>query len=301
MRIEQLQYLVAVTEHGSVRRAAEHLHVSQPAMSDALARLERELGVELLERQRAGARLSSAGRELLPRMSDVLTAVANLRAAAAGQAAARHTLRIGSVQAATSALLLPAVQRLRDVRPQTSVELRTLQQHDIVVGLLEGSLDFGLVNLLDGDDVPAGLTGHELRRGRPVAVLPSGHQLVGSPDVTADDLRAEPFVGMREGYLMHRYAHRLFGADLPHTWHSTDGAEMGKLMVAEGLGVTVLPDYSVVGDPLARTGLITTRPIRDSPTGVRLLLLHRPRGGTTSATRDLLVALVEQARTLEAA
>lgn len=301
MRIEQLQYLVAVTEHGSVRRAAEHLHVSQPAMSDALSRLERELGVELLERQRAGARLSGAGRELLPRMVEVLTAVSNLRAAAAGQSAARHTLRIGSVQAATSALLLPAVQRLRDARPETSVELRTLQQHDIVVGLVEGSLDFGLVNLLDGDDVPAGLTGHELRRGRPVAVLPSGHRLAASPQVSADDLRGEPFIGMREGYLMHRYAHRLFGSDLPHTWHSTDGAEMGKLMVAEGLGVTVLPDYSVTGDPLARTGLISTRPIQDSPTGVRLLLLHRPRGGTASATRDLLVALVEQARALEAA
>jgi DNA-binding transcriptional LysR family regulator len=301
MRIEQLQYVVAVTEHGSVRRAAEHLHVSQPAVSDALARLERELGVDLLERQRSGARLSPAGRELLPRMTDVLEAVARLQAAAAGQVAANHTVRIGSVHAATSVLLLPAVQRLREQRPETSVELRTLQQHEIVLGLLEGSLDFGLVNLLDGDDVPAGLAAAELRRGRPVAVLPADHRLAGQADVSAEDLRAEPFVGMRAGYLMHRYAHRLFGADLPRTWHSTDGAEMGKLMVAEGIGVTILPDYSVDQDPLARTGLITTRPIRDSPAGVRLVLLHRRRESSTESARDLLAALIDQARSLRAA
>ncbi|HSX66660.1 LysR family transcriptional regulator [Nocardioides sp.] len=301
MRIEQLQYLLAVTEHGSVRRAAERLHVSQPAMSDALARLERELGVELLERQRSGARLSSAGRELLPRMSDVLEAVTRLRSAAAGEAAAGHALRIGSVHAATSVLLLPAVQRLRAARPQTSIDLRTLQQHEIVLGLLEGGLDFGLVNLLDGDDVPAGLTAYELKRGRPVAVLPVDHPLADQEDVGADDLRAEPFVGMRAGYLMHRFAHRLFDGDLPRTWHSTDGAEMGKLMVAEGIGLTVLPDYSVEGDPLARTGLITTRPIRDSPAGVRLVLLHRQREGATDASRGLIEALILQARSLRAA
>ena len=63
---------------------------------------------------------------------------------------------------------------------------------------------------------------------------------------------------MRSGYLMYRFAHRLFGADLPTQWHSTDGAEMGKMMVAEGIGLTVLPDYSVLRRP-ARTG----RPDRD--------------------------------------
>ena len=78
------------------------------------------------------------------------------------------------------------------------------------------------------------------------------HPLAKLDAVTADDLRDEPFVAMRSGYLMHRYAHRLFGGKLPATSFSTDGAEMGKLMVADGLGVTVLPDYSIDGDPMVR-------------------------------------------------
>ena len=76
MRIEQLEYIAAVTEHGSLRRAGERLHVSQPALSEAVAKLERELGVTLLDRRRSGARISRRGADLLQPMIDVLDAVA---------------------------------------------------------------------------------------------------------------------------------------------------------------------------------------------------------------------------------
>ena len=101
---------------------------------------------------------------------------------------------------------------------------------------------------------------------------------------------------MRAGYLMHRFVHRLFGADLPATCHSTDGAEMGKVMVAEGLGVTVLPDYSVVGDPMERAGLITSRPIAGDHTEVRLVLRYRALDHVPVQVRDLRTVLVDLAR-----
>ena len=80
MRIEQLEYIAAVTQHGSLRRASERLHLSQPALSEAVSKLERELGVTLLDRRRSGARISRAGPELLPDMVEVLEAVDRLRA-----------------------------------------------------------------------------------------------------------------------------------------------------------------------------------------------------------------------------
>jgi DNA-binding transcriptional LysR family regulator len=295
MRIEQLEYIAAVTEYGSLRRASEHLHVSQPALSEAVTKLERELGVTLLDRHRSGARISAAGRELLAGMVDVLEAVDRLRSAAGDQLAVGRTLRVGSVNAGTATLLLPAIHALRTERPQASVEIRTLQQDEINVGLLEQTLDLGLVNLLGGDDLPPELTGTVLLHGRPIAVLPRDHPLAAKAEVSADDLRSEPFVAMRAGYLMHRFAHRLFGSDLPRAWHVTDGAEMGKLMVAEGLGLTVLPDYSVIGDPLERTGLITARPITDNRTRIRLAVVQRRQNRTPDAVRRLVAALVAQA------
>jgi DNA-binding transcriptional LysR family regulator len=300
MRIEQLEYLEAVTQHGSLRRASEQLHVSQPALSEAISKLERELGVTLLDRRRSGARISRRGRDLLHHMVEVLESVERLKEAAGDQATSQRVVRIGTVNAATSTLLVPAIRAFQEAVPGGAVEVLDVQQAEIHQSLVEGSLDLGLVNVLPGDDAPVGVTGTDLLHGRPVVVLPAGHRLAAYDEVGIDQLRAERFVAMRAGYLMHRFVHRLFGSDLPTTCHTTDGAEMGKLMVAEGLGVTVLPDYSVVGDPLERAGLLTTRPIAGDTTAVTLVLQQRPGERLPAAVRTLHAALVAQARPVAA-
>jgi DNA-binding transcriptional LysR family regulator len=275
VRIEQLEYVSAVTRFGSLRRASEHLHVSQPAVSEAIAKLERELGVTLLDRRRSGARISREGQELLRGMEDVLDAVDRLRRLAGDRRAVHRAIRIGTVHAGTARLLLPAIRGYQGTRPGATVEISNLQQEQIERSLAESGLDLGLVNLLSGDDVSPDLVGVPLAHGRPVAVLPADHPLTALDEVAADDLRGHPFVGMRTGYLMHRFAHRLFGSGLPQQWHTTDGAEMGKMMVAEGFGVSLLPDYSVLDDPLERAGLITVRPLAEDTTRVTMMLLHR--------------------------
>ena len=288
MRIEQLEYITAVIRHGSLRRASEQLHVSQPALSEAIRNLERELGVTLLDRHRSGAKISLAGRELLQPMVDVLDSVARLRAAAGDRLATRRLLRIGTVNAGTAALVLPAMRAFQAQHPASTVEIRNLQHDDIQAGLAEGTLDIGLVNLLGGDDVPPGLELTPLLTGRPVAVIPASHPLAERIEVSADELRVQQFVAMCAGYLMHRFVHRLFGSDLPAEWHSADGAEMGKMMVAEGIGIAVLPDYSVHGDPLERAGLIVARPIANDRTTVTMVALRRRQTRVTPIVRDMI-------------
>lgn len=85
MRIEQLHYLAAVEEHGTLRRAGEQLPLSQSALLEALSKLERELGTRLLDRDRSGTRLSDEGRHLLPHVQHVLEAVDRLRSSARGR------------------------------------------------------------------------------------------------------------------------------------------------------------------------------------------------------------------------
>jgi DNA-binding transcriptional LysR family regulator len=296
VRIEQLEYLAAVTQHGSLRRAGESLHVSQPALSEALGKLERELGVPLLDRRRSGARISRQGQDLLPYMTEVLEAVDRLRQAAGDQTLMSRNLRIGTVNTANSALLVPAVQDFRLSNPGTAVEVVGTRQHEIYQGLVEGSLDLGLVNVLPGDDVPPQLSFRELLRGRPVACLRTDHALARLESVPVEQLRDEPFIAMRSGYLMHRFTHRLFAEHPPPAAFSTDGAEMGKVMVAEGLGVTVLPDFSVVDDPLCTAGLITYRPITGVDTAVTLLMVTRNAAWLPATLRALQSILLERAR-----
>jgi DNA-binding transcriptional LysR family regulator len=301
MRIEQLHYIAAVTRLGSLRRAAEELHVSQPALSETIRNLERELGVSLLDRRRSGARISVDGRELLPHIMGVLESVERLNQAADQQHHGGRMVRIGTVNAATVALLTPAIRAFRSAHPQTPVEVVPAQQADIHRSILEGSLDLGVVNVLSGDDLAVDLDTTELLRGRVVACLPADNPLAELDAVTPDDLLTQPLIAMRAGYVMHRYLHRLFGGQLPPISYSMDGAEMGKLMVAEGLGITLLPDYSVDGDPLQRYGAIVTRPILGDDTEVLLLLQGRAVAHLPGTVRAMHQALVERASTYRTA
>ncbi|MEU5099578.1 LysR family transcriptional regulator [Streptomyces sp. NPDC020996] len=298
MRIEQLEYLQTVARLGSLRRAAEALHLSQPALSETVRNLERELGVDLLDRHRSGTRTSDAGRELLPHIAAVLEAVDRLRQAADHQHQVSRMVRLGTVHAATVPLLVPAVQDFRAAHPQTQVEVVTAQQVDIHRMLAEGSLDLGLVNYLTGDDLPPDLDSTQLLRGRPVVCLHPGSPLAAHSAVSTDALLREPLIVMRAGYVMHRYIHRLLRGRTPVFSYSTDGAEMGKLMVAEGLGATVLPDFSVIGDPLERHGVITWRPLADAEKDTEVVMAaeRRRSGSSARAVHDLHDILLDRAR-----
>ncbi|WP_216849335.1 LysR family transcriptional regulator [Pimelobacter simplex] len=252
MRIDQLEHLAAVTEHGSLRRAAEHLHLSQSALSASIRGLERELGVTLLERHRAGARVSEEGQDLLPIMAEVLGGVAQLRDAARHGRGASRTLRVGTVHAGTSALVVPAAQEFSARHRATTIDVATMLQAEIQERLLEGRLEVGLVNVLPGDDIPAALEAVALLAGRPVVCCRTDDALAGQESISVDDLREWPYVSSRPGYLMHRLTQRLFGSSQPRETFSADGADMAKLLVANGAGAAVLPDYSIHGDPSSR-------------------------------------------------
>lgn len=297
MRLEQLEYVLAVSRHGSLRRASEQLHASQPAVSEAISKLERELGVTLLDRHRTGARISAAGQELLPTIVEVLESAERLRVTATDDRAVRRILRLGTVNAGTAALVLPAVRDFQASHPNASIELRDLQQQEIQVALAAGALEIGVVNLSDDDDPVANLVVTPLITGLPVVVLPAGHRLIERSAVTADDLRAEPFIAMRCGYVMHRLARRLFGDVTPTAWHSVDGAEMGKLMVSEGIGVAVLPDYSVANDPLERAGLIVTRPLAGDHPTMTMAAVRRQQPRVPHVVSDMIALLKRHAVT----
>jgi len=300
MRIEQLEYLAAVARFGSFRRAGEELHLSQPALSETVRKLEAELGVRILDRRRSGATMSNEGRELLPHILNVIEAADSLRRAADDQHEHSRLVRLGTVSAATVPLLTPTVREFRSLNPATQIEVIATQQERIHRDLLEGTLDLGLVNYLETDELPGDFHTSELLRGRPVLCIRSDSPLADKDAVSAADLATEPLIAMRSGYVMHRYLHNLLGGREASISFSTDGAEMGKLMVAEGLGSTLLPDYSVIGDPLERSGSITYRPIEDDDVSVLLVIQRRSSRSMTRAVDELHRLFVEHGRTFSA-
>lgn len=298
MRSEQLEYVVAVARYGSFTRAADELHISQPALSATVRNLELELGVLLLERGRAGAQVSQEGRELLPHIIGAIDAIDRLRQAADSQHRVSRVVRVATVYGGTVPLLTSVAAEFRRVHPSTEVEVVGAQEAAIDSGLREGSFDLGLVTALLGDDMPPEFDTTQLLRGRAVVCMRGDSPLATGTSVSVAELVSQPMIMMRAGYLMHRYVHRLLSGRLPSVSYSTDGAEMGKLMVAEGLGVTVLPDFSVVGDPLVKHGLLTWRPLADDDTEVHLAIRRRRSGVHPRAADDMHAIFVALAETV---
>lgn len=146
--------------------------MSQPALSETVRNLERELGVDMLERKRTGATMSAEGRELLPHIVGVLETVDRLRLAAGEQHRISRMARVGTVNAATVALLIPVVRAFRATHPVAQVKVVAAQQTDIHRALTDGGFDLCLVNHLEGDDVPAALESTQLLHGQPVVRPP---------------------------------------------------------------------------------------------------------------------------------
>jgi DNA-binding transcriptional LysR family regulator len=296
MRIEQLECVASLARAGSSRRAAEALRISQQALDESVGELELELGVELVERQHSGAAISAEGRELLPHVQDALEAVERLRRAAGDRHRNNRAIRLGTVAASSVPLMTPTIHAFRACHASTPVEIVAAQQVQILQALREGTMDLGLVNHLVGDEMPPELESTELLRGRPVVCLRPDDPLAAKTRISPEDLLAQSLVATRSGCPMHRYLLRLLGDAAPVFSYAADGAEMAKLMVAAGLGVAVLPDYSLIGDPLAERGDIAYRAVAAEQTEVMLVLHRRRAGPAPEPARDLHELLVRRAR-----
>jgi DNA-binding transcriptional LysR family regulator len=189
--IRQLRYFVAVAERGSVSAAAVDLHLSQSSLSEALRKLEVELGVELLARSSRGVELTSAGEALRDGARTAIDAFDRALAAAKGQT---DRLRVGFEAAGAGRLSTQSRARFLARFPHVRVEPRRYDWGGEAAALREGEVDVAFVWL------PADLTGchEELVATEPRFVaLATTHPLAARDTIAVDELNKEPIMWTR--------------------------------------------------------------------------------------------------------
>ena len=143
--LEELRHFVLVVEQGTLTRAAKAAHLSQPALTASLQRLEAQVGARLLDRGRRGARLTAAGAALLPRAQAALAAVAaGQRAVAEVEGLSAGEIRLGGGATACTYLLPPIVAAFRARYPGVRFRLRELFTPHIQDAIDAGQLDLGI-------------------------------------------------------------------------------------------------------------------------------------------------------------
>ncbi|MFK0286716.1 LysR family transcriptional regulator [Streptomyces sp. NPDC090499] len=146
MELRELRAFVAVVEEGGLSAAARRLHVSQPALSQTISGLERQLGVRLLVRGSSGVKVTEAGTALLGEARAVLARHDRAVRVMAGYAGpGGGALRIGIPLELPSGLLDPALAELAEAHPETRVQARHLSTAEQLAALRAGELDVGLL------------------------------------------------------------------------------------------------------------------------------------------------------------
>lgn len=273
--IRQLLYFQRVAELGSFTRAAQALHLVQPALSQQVAALEREVGLPLFHREPRGVRLTEAGERLLPYARRVLGELERAQQALG----ALRELRTGRVAlglppSATLSLLPEILETFRARYPALEVQIVEEMTDVLVEQLLDGRLDLALVSFPIDDQR---LATRPLFQERLVLVVPPDHRLARAERVDLAELAAEPWIlpYRRHGTrALVEAACQQSGFSLRVTVELS-GLGPIKQLVQRGLGISILPP-AVVENEL-KLGLLRIVQI-DRPPLVRTAGLARRRG-----------------------
>ena len=259
MELKHLKSFLAVAERLSFIRAAEHLHLSQPALSSQIQHLEDELGVKLLYRTRRIVRLTPEGEVFVEEARATLAradrAMERVRKASRGEVG--H-LRIAFVSSAALEIVPRIVTLARRKLPNVSLDIRNMRTSLQLQGFRENTIDIGFLRLPLQDDT---LRLQVIHREPFVIVLPAAHPLARRARIKLTDLRNEPFVAYGR-----QWAPGFFDLIVrmctdsgfsPNIVQETGEMYTATALVAAGVGIAILP-RSIV---LAQRKDIVLKPI----------------------------------------
>lgn len=290
LSLRDLEYVVAVEAERNFSRAAERLHMAQPALSQAILRIERRLGVDLFERNSRRVAPTPAGALLCLDALEILERV---------ERAVHRTRQIGDLTSAvhvhvsepsleTPRRLLSAV---RSLLPDLALHQTTLPQSQVVEELRRGSLSLAIGGRVSGPEIESELVRHEavgvlMTEDHPVAardeVMPA--ELAGHPLVAIDD-RLSAWNGWVEKLLAQNY--------LTPTWSPSTafGAAAGRDLVRDGRTLLVCVE-SVGTESVAP---ITWRPLSPQRTVAWYLSWHE---ATPAPVAQAMAAMRDYVRTV---
>jgi LysR family transcriptional regulator, hydrogen peroxide-inducible genes activator len=243
--VRQLECLVATAKHLNFRVAARDCHISQPALSSQIARLEKSLGVILFERNRRRVLLTPVGEALVERAKRLLADLDDVSAVAQAHAEPLGgQLRLGVIPTIAPFMMPRALPVLRRACPDLELLLREEQTARSLELLDEGKLDAVLLALeADLGEVST----LPLFRDAFVFAAATGHPFASKKAVRPSDLQGQRVLLLEDGHCLKDQAWSICEAQGVRDYVDFRATSLGTLaqMVSSGAGVTLLPQLSV--------------------------------------------------------
>ncbi|MEU9556499.1 LysR family transcriptional regulator [Streptomyces fumanus] len=293
--VRRMQVLHAVITSGSVTAAAAHLGYTPSAISQQVSALEKETGMQLLERVGRGVAPTAAGLLLTQytatirqHLAEAETALADLRAGRTGRLSLRYFASVGPT------LLAPALAQVRREHPGVAIDPKLADPDDALSEVERGDADLAVVVKRPAEPHHQGIRVIHLLDDAYQAVLPTGHPLAGRRVVDLTDLAGEPWVGSEPpGPCLTPITEACAASGFsPDYVTKSEDYTTAQAFVAAGLGVALIPRLGLTA---RHPGIVIRRvrrpePIRAIHAVVRITALDQP------ALRTLLAALKDSRR-----
>ena len=293
MHVETLKTFCDLVETGSLTRAARLNLVSQSAVSQQLRALEQRYGRRLIERApRVGARPTEVGRLLYDEVKPLLERFA----AVEGRVRARTDVVAGTVRVATVYsvglhTLPPTIKRCLAEHPRVNVRLQYRRTNEVSAACLDGEVDFGIVALpTRRPQLQIVPLGHD----ELVVVGPPGHPIARRARCSLTALDGQPFIGFDRDIPTRRLVDSLLrrhGVRVSYVME-LDNVETIKRSVEAGLGLSLLPAPTLVGEIRART--LVARPPIEGPFRRPIGVMYRRTRELSAAARAFLTLLTDE-------
>jgi len=290
--LRRLRIYAAVAEGGSFTAAASALFLSQPAVSQQMAILEREAGVPLLERLPRGIRLTAAGELLAERTSRLLAEMEAIEEELQRLGDGIQEVHLGAFPTAGADLVPLTISAYRERHPDVRVVLTPAHANDVVAQMHSLRISVGLV--WDYDFAPHVLTPSGFDRVELLAdpmrvIVPTGHEAAAEREIALRDLAEEPWIvrAHRPPYAQaFEQMCRIAGFD-PQIAFRTDNYQAIQGLVAARVGIGVAPRLSLA--PMRRD--VVAVPMAPPAFSRRIAALAVPAENRPSIVDDLLDVL----------
>ena len=291
MTLNELRYIVAVSQERNFRRAAERVFISQPALSLAIQKLEEELGVQIFERSRTSVSMTPVGELIVAQTQRALEEIAQIKEIASqGKDQLVGTLSLGAIYTVGPYLLPSLIPLLKRKAPQMPLEMEENLTANLEQLLANGRLDVIIIALPFNRPSIATLPLYDEDFN---VVVPMDHPWAKKKRIKTAELATEKVLLLNSGHCFSnqvREACTELNSELGETQQG-NSLETIRNMVASGLGITVLPVSANSGK--YRSQLTREIPFATPAPARRIALAWRKSFARMQAIEVLAEAIIE--------
>lgn len=294
MRIEQLDYFLAVARCGSISQAANNMYIGQPTLSSAITSLEKELDIKLFKRTKAGMELTPMGEELIPLAEKTLEDFYAIKKKATKKVITKSHIHIACDASASNIAINNIIGRCKALFPQVNLHVHELLPADVLRYVIEGQATIGIGSTIDymlpkhqeyADDLSLVLL--PLLQDEICLCCSSDSPWAEVDTVAFADLLDEQFA-LPEGLVYQGiFKHPNYYQDF-NSFCTFSNVESVKRSALSGDFLAILPRQLIVGDARFANGLLRMIPLTNHSTCYIQYLTYCKEHPLTDVEQELL-------------